>query len=63
MKTTYDPQIDALYVRMADVPVEGSEEVAPGIVLDFDKEHRLVGIEVLNASANAAPGAIPAAAE
>lgn len=63
MKTSYDPQTDALYVRLAEAPVDGSEEVAPGIVLDFDAEHRLVGIEVLNASTKAARGAIPAAAE
>lgn len=49
MKTHYDPPTDALYVRLADAPVDGSEEVAPGIALDFDAEHCLVGIEVLNA--------------
>ncbi len=65
MKTHYDPVTDALYVRLADVPVDGSEEVAPGIVLDFDADHRLVGLEILNATANLAAGAIPnlAAAE
>ncbi len=60
MKTHYDPAADALYLRFADKPVEGSEEVAPGIILDFDAEHRLVAIEVLNARNNLAAGAIPA---
>lgn len=63
MKTSYDPDTDALYLLLAETSVVGSEEVAPGIILDFDAEHRLVGIEVLNASTNAARGAIPAAAE
>jgi uncharacterized protein YuzE len=60
MKTHYDPETDALYVRLADAPVEDSEEVAPGIVLDFDAARRLVGFEVLNATANLAAGAVPA---
>lgn len=50
-------------MQLAEAPVDGSEEVAPGIILDFDAEHRLIGIEVLNASTTAAKGAIPAAAE
>jgi len=59
MKTHYDPETDALYVRLADAPVDGSEEVAPGIVLDFDAAHRLVGFEVLNATVNLGAGAVP----
>ena len=38
MKPHYDPSIDAFYVRFAETPIEESEEVAPGIVLDFDAE-------------------------
>ena len=60
MRTRYDPPTDALYVRLAEAPVDGSEEVAPGIILDFDAEHRLVGFEVLNAKATLAAGAVPA---
>lgn len=63
MKTHYDLAIDALYLRFADAPIEGSEEVAPGIILDFDAEHRLVAIEVLNARNNLAAGAVLAAAQ
>lgn len=51
MKTHYDPETDA--------PIEASEEVAPGIVLDFDATRRLVGFEILNARTNLAAGAIP----
>jgi len=63
MKTHYDAATDALYLRFADKPIEGSEEVAPGIILDFDAEHRLVAIEVLNARSNLAAGAVPAVAQ
>ena len=58
MKMSYDPQIDAAYIRLADgLAIEG-QEVAPGIVLDFDAEGRVLGIEVLHASTTLAPGAM-----
>ncbi len=50
MKTLYDPEADALYLRFADTPVAESEEVRPGIMLDFDASGRIVAIEVLDAS-------------
>lgn len=64
MKTIYDTKSDALYVRFADVPIVESEEVADGIVLDFDAEGRIVAIEVLEAKRHLAAGAkLPSAAE
>ncbi|HEY0837407.1 MAG TPA: DUF2283 domain-containing protein [Azospirillum sp.] len=63
MKSQYDPEADALFVRFSDAVIEGSEEVAPGIILDFDDQHRIVALEVLNARAKMATGALPAAAE
>ena len=57
MKTTYDPAVDALYVRFADAPIVESEEVSAGVVLDFDAEGRIVAIELLDASKHVAPGA------
>ena len=64
MKTIYDSQSDALYVRFAEAPVVESEEVADGVVLDFDSEGRIVAIELLEASKHVAAGAtFPTAAE
>ena len=64
MKTTYDPAADALYVRFADARVIESEEVADGVVLDFDAEGRIVAIELLDASKHVTAGAkFPTAAE
>jgi uncharacterized protein YuzE len=63
MRTNYDAEADALYVRFAEGRIDGSEEVAPGIVLDFDADHRLLGLEVLNARDKMAAGALPVAAE
>ena len=47
MRLTYDPDADALTLRLTDAPVESSEEVAANLVLDFDAEGRVVGVEVL----------------
>ena len=50
MKTHYDRAADALYVRFSEGHIVESEEVSPGIVLDFDADGRLVAIEVMPAS-------------
>ena len=50
MKTTYDPEVDAFYLYFGSSAVSESIEVRPGIVLDFDAEGRLLGVEVLDAS-------------
>jgi len=64
MKTTYDAEADALYVRFSETPVVESEEVSDGVVLDFDAEGRIVAIELIDASKHLAAGAdIPTAAE
>ena len=47
MKLHYDEKADALYLRLDDSQIVGSEEVRPGIVLDFNDEQQVVGIEVL----------------
>jgi uncharacterized protein YuzE len=62
MNTQYDPEADALFVRFSDRRISESEEVAPGIILDFDEQHRIVALDVLNAREKMAAGAIPAAA-
>jgi len=47
----YYPTTDMLYIQLvAGVSVE-SEEVAPGIVLDYDERNRVIGIEIEDASA------------
>ena len=50
MKVTYDPEVDVLRIFFRDVPVEESDEDKPGVILDYDKDGNLVGMEVLNAS-------------
>ncbi len=50
MKVTYDPEVDVLRILFRDMPVEESDEDKPGVILDYDKEGNIVGLEVLNAS-------------
>ena len=63
MKTTYDREADALYVRFADAPVTESEEVSSGVIIDFDADGRIVAIELLDASKHVAAGANLTAAD
>lgn len=63
MKTHCDSGADALHISFVDAHSLDSEEIAPGIVLDYDAEGRIVAIEILSASRRLAPGALPPAAE
>ena len=57
MKLSYDPEADGLMVRFAKGQYYESEEVHPGFTLDFDKNGRVLGFEVLPASQVLGPGA------
>jgi uncharacterized protein YuzE len=56
IRSRYDPDADAAYFYLTDGKPHESEDVAPGVTLDFDKEGRVVGMEVLDASKTLAPG-------
>lgn len=46
----YHPETDMLYLKLADKISIESEEVAPGIVLDYDDQNQVIGIEIEDAS-------------
>ncbi len=50
MKATYDPAVDVLRIVFRRAPVEESDEVRPGFILDFDKHGNVVGLEILDAA-------------
>ena len=50
MKAHYDPDVDALAINWGNAPIEESDEVEPGVILDYDSGGNVVGIELLNAS-------------
>jgi uncharacterized protein YuzE len=51
MRLHYDEKADALYLRLDDSKIEASQEVRPGIVLDFNAQNQVVAIEVLRLKA------------
>ncbi len=50
MKVTIDKEADAVYMRLSDATIKDSEEIKPGVILDYDDENNLIGIEILNIS-------------
>ena len=50
MKLRVDEKADALYLRLDDSEITGSEEVSSGIVLDFNEANQVVGVEILRLS-------------
>jgi uncharacterized protein YuzE len=55
MRLKVDKENDALYSRLDESSIVESEEVQPGIVLDFNAEGKVVGIEILNLSIRMKP--------
>jgi uncharacterized protein YuzE len=45
-----DRESDALYLRLDESEIIESEETQPGIIIDFNAEGKIVGIEILNLS-------------
>jgi len=50
MKINYDPEVDILRIILSDVPIEDSDEEKPGVILDYDKDGNIIGLEILDAS-------------
>lgn len=50
MKVKYDQEVDVLTIQLSNAPVEESDQDKPGVILDYDKDGNLVGLEILNAS-------------
>ena len=50
MKVTYDPEVDVLRILLSDAPIEESDEDKPGVILDYDHDGNVVGLEIIEAS-------------
>jgi uncharacterized protein YuzE len=50
VKVTYDPEVDVLRILLSDAAIEESDEDKPGVILDYDKDGNIVGLEILEAS-------------
>ena len=53
MRIKVDKNSDALYFRLDENTIVESEEVRPGVILDFDVNDRVVGVEFLSISSRA----------
>jgi len=53
MRIKIDKEADALYFRLDESRIVESEEVQPGVVLDYDDDNRVVGVEFLGVSTRA----------
>ena len=47
MKLHVDKEADALYLRLDESAIVESEEVAPGVVVDYNESNEVVGVELL----------------
>jgi uncharacterized protein YuzE len=56
MRLKIDKESDALYLRLDEAEIIDSEEVQPGVILDFNKDNHVVGIEILNLSSRVGKG-------
>ncbi|MHB9038403.1 MAG: DUF2283 domain-containing protein [Armatimonadota bacterium] len=50
MKINYDPEVDVLRIILSSAAIEESDEDKPGVILDYDKDGNIVGMEILDAS-------------
>ena len=50
MKCKYDKKSDIIYITLTQQPVAESDEDKPGIIIDYDADGFVVGMEILNAS-------------
>ena len=50
MKLKIDEKNDAMYLRIDESAIVDSEEISPGVILDYNKDNQVVGVEFLNVS-------------
>ncbi len=53
MKIIVDKETDTLYFRLDEKKIVESEEIRPGVILDYDENDSVVGVEFLNVSTRA----------
>ena len=50
MKSIYDPDKDILQISLTEAVVEETTQIAPGLILDYDEDGKVVGLEIRKAS-------------
>jgi len=55
MRLKVDKESDALYLRLDESTIVESEEVQPGVILDFNAAGKVVGVEIMDPSSRVDP--------
>lgn len=50
MKISYDPKVDAMYIELAKGKYDVSREISESVIVDVDKNGKILGIEILDAT-------------
>lgn len=50
MKVVYDPEKDILQITFIETIIEETTQIAPGLVLDYDEDGNVIGLELRKAS-------------
>ena len=50
MRIAYYPDTDSMYIDLSEKPSADSKEISPGVVLDYDVDGNIAGIDIDNAS-------------
>ena len=50
MKSIYDPEKDILQITLREAVVEETTQIAPSLILDYDEDGRVIGLEIRKAS-------------
>ena len=50
MRVIYDPDQDILQIALSEATVEETSQLAPGLVMDYDEDGHLIGLEIRKAS-------------
>jgi uncharacterized protein YuzE len=50
MKVIYDPDKDILQITFIEATIEETAQIAPGLILDYDEDGNVIGLELLKAS-------------
>ena len=58
MEIRYDPEADAMYIKFREGEYEISEEIREGIIIDFDKDNEIIGMEILDAKEKLTPSSV-----
>ena len=53
MRIHYAHDADALYIRLKEDDIDNSDQISDDIIIDFDKDNNIIGIEILSASQKA----------